>query len=497
MKKVFLIIAILVPMFVKAQTENDMFEFSAIYYNGTAKSAAMGNALGAVGSDFTGISINPAGLGLFRKATFLFTPSFYTTSTESSYKGSNGLDRTFKSPLNNVGITWTQEMNEGALNSISFSLGINQLNNFSYNALVNGDNMNTSLIDAFFTEMSANNIINENDLLNNDDAHFANTIYPLWATYLFDFNNDGTYSTSIPQGNLNQRYSVSKTGGSHEFSFATGFNFEDKWFLGVSLNIPYFEKDATNTYQERNLANEYFKYWDQEEYISHVGRGVNAKLGAIIFPAKWLRLGASFHSPTFYKIDETWHTSTYALFNDGYEYYESPTGTYSYTITTPYRLNASAAFIFGNYGMLTADYEFVDYSKMKASGSGTDYSYFNDYIKSLYGPTSNIRLGGEWRWQSLCFRAGYAFYGSPYGIDKTDLRTNSYSCGLGYTHHRFTIDAAYVFSQRKNSYELYSQYSMYPAYYPDSNDDWAVDDTKVKETTDMNQVVISFRFRLD
>lgn len=493
MKRIFLIITILAPLFTIAQTEHDMFEFSAIYYNGTAKSTAMGNAMGAVGSDFSAIAINPAGLGLFRKSTFLFSPSFYATSTESNYKGSNGIDRTFHAPLNNVGITWTQEMNEGALNSISFSLGINHLNNFSYNSLVNGDNMNTSLLDAYLTEMDMNGINNISALSN-----YSTNMYSLYETDVMVYDDDNhEFVPLVPQGNLNQQYGVSKTGGTHEFSFATGFNFEDKWFLGVSLNIPYFEREVTTEYKERNLANDYFKYWDQEEYISNVGRGVNAKLGVIVYPAKWLRIGAAFHSPTFYKIDETWYTDTYALFEDGSEFFTTPNSTYSYTITTPYRLNASTALIFGNYGMLTADYEFVDYSKMKASSYDYNYSYFNNYIKSLYGPTSNIRVGGEWRWQSLCFRAGYAFYGSPYGLDKTDLSTNSYSCGLGFTHHRFTIDAAYVFSQRKNTYDLYSQYSMYPAYYQDSDGEWVVDNTKVKETTNMNQVVISLKFRLD
>ena len=69
MKKAFLIITILAPMFLMAQTDGDLFDFSSVYYQGTAKSAAMGNAMGAVGSDFSSIAINPAGLGLSRKST--------------------------------------------------------------------------------------------------------------------------------------------------------------------------------------------------------------------------------------------------------------------------------------------------------------------------------------------------------------------------------------------------------------------------------------------
>ena len=496
MKKIFFIITILAPLLVKAQTTQDMFEFSTTYYHGTAKSAAMGNAMGAVGSDFSAIAINPAGLGLFRKATFTLTPEFYSTSTSSDYKGNSSQDKSFRLPLNNVGLTWTQQVNDGMLNSVSFALGINQLNNFSYNSYVNGNNPNTSLIDAYFTEMYANNITNAADL----EYYSPNNIYSLYLTDLIDFGgtNPQQYLTFVPQGNLNQQYSMVKRGSAQEFSFASGFNFEEKWFLGVSLNIPFFDRDINTEYKERNLAaGSYFKYWDQEEFIETSGRGINARVGAIIYPSKWLRFGFAFHSPTYYKIDERWHTTTYALFSDGSEYDVSPTSTYSYTIMTPYRLNASAAFIFGNYGMITTDFDYIDYSRMQVSGSDDNYDFkpFNEYLRSLYNSTANIRIGTEWRWQSLCFRAGYAFYGSPYGLDKKDLRPNSYSLGFGYTHHRFTVDAAYVFSQRKNNYSLYSQYSMYPAYYGDNNE--FVDDTNVKETTNMNQVVISFKFRLD
>ena len=494
MKRIILIMTMMVPLFVWAQTENDMYDISSKFYQGTAKSAAMGNAMGAVGSDFSSISINPAGLGLFRKATLTFTPEFYAISTESGYKENNSSDRAFKMPMNNLGMTWTweQETNDELLKTVSFAFGINSLNNYAYSSYVNGNNPNTSLIDAYFSEFGANGITNNNILEN----YSPNSIYPLWQTYLIDFYDNGSYSSPVPQGGLNQQYGVTKSGRSRELTFASGFNIDDKLFLGLSVNIPYFRKSTTNEYKERNLNyNDTFKNWTQQEYISNSGSGVNANLGFIVFPARWIRLGASFHTPSLYKVTESWYTSTSSVFSDASYSYTSPTGTYTYTITTPYRLNASAALIFGNFGMISGDYEFVDYRKMRASSYDYNYSNFNDFIRETFSSTSNIRIGTEWRWQTLCFRAGYAIYGSPFGFDNENLRTNSYSCGLGYTYHRFTIDAAYVLSQRKNQYDLYSKYSMYPANYGSENE--FVDDTKVKETTSINQVVVSFKFRLD
>lgn len=492
MKKLFLTIMILAPMFIWAQTENDMLDFSTVYYQGTAKSAAMGNAMGAVGNDFSAITINPAGLGLFRKSTFTFTPDLSITSVESNYKGNNGFDRAFKLQSNNIGLTWTQDFNDETLSSVSIALGINKLNNYKSNIFVNGENPNTSLIDAYISELYENGINNDVAL----EDYSPNGIFPLWDTYLLDFYDDGSIGSDVPQGGLKQQYGVSKTGYMREFNFASGFNFNEKLFLGVALDFPYFDRNITNEYKETNLSSsDSFKNWTQTEYIKNSGIGVNAKFGAIVFPARWLRLGASFHTPTIYNVTESWYTNTRSVFSNDIYTHESPTGTYKYIVTTPLRLNASVAFIFGNFGMITGDYEYVDYSKMRASSHDYDYTNFNDFIRDYYKATSNLRFGTEWRWQNLAFRAGYAIYGSPFGFDSENLKTTSYSCGFGYTYYRFTFDAAYVLSHRNNSYDLYSQYSLYPAYYGENNE--FVDDTKVKETTNIHQLVISFKFRLD
>ena len=479
-----------------AQDANDMFDFSSIYYQGTAKSAAMGNAMGAVGSDFSAIAINPAGLGLNRKASFVFTPDFTAISTKSDYQGNPGDDRAFKLSLRNIGLSWTQEINDGSLKSVSFAFGINKLNNYTFNAFADGDNPNTSLVDAYYNELVNSGITTENQL----EEYSPNELYPLNYTGVFfiDHINDPSQFSDVPQGGINQQYGVNKRGNSREFSIASGFNFNEKFFLGLSVGIPYFDRKITQDYKETNLSSgQVFKNWSQSKYINNSGWGINAKIGAIVYPAKWIRLGAAFHTPYLYSVTDSWYTETYSSFTDGNYDKTSPTGTYSYTITTPLRFNASAAIIFGNYGMITGDYEYVDYSKMRASGHDFNYSNLNAFIKENYRGTSNFRLGTEWRWQTLAFRAGYAFYGSPFGINKEELRTNSYSCGFGYTHHRFTIDLAYVFSQRKNSYDLYSRYSMYTANYIDSHGNEVADETIIKETTNTNQVVVSLKFRLD
>ena len=150
MKKLLLILLAIVPFCVKGQNLYDVFNISATYYQGTAKSAAMGNAMGAVGDDFSAISINPAGLGLFRKPAFVFTPSILTTHTKSNYYEDIASDSKAKLSINNVGIVGVNRSYDKAVN---WGFGMNRTNNFNNRIYVDGLNPNNSLLDAYFVEM--------------------------------------------------------------------------------------------------------------------------------------------------------------------------------------------------------------------------------------------------------------------------------------------------------------------------------------------------------
>ncbi|MGN0033663.1 MAG: hypothetical protein ACI358_07820 [Candidatus Limimorpha sp.] len=490
MKKIILTILTIAPFILSAQTLSDIYSYSSTKYQGTAKSLAMGNAMGAVGQDFSAIEINPAGLALFRKPTFTITTGLSCSKTTSSYKQSEEWDYNLRTPVNNLGYVWISNVTGENLYSLNFSLGLNKKNNFSYCSYTKGQNYSTSLIDSYINELDANGIHSSQDLL----WFSPNNIFPLYDTYLLNFETGNGYSSPVPQGGLIQQRGVLSRGFINELSFSTGANFRDKVFVGASIGVPLLYRSLLTEYQENDLDNNNdFKEWEQRESLYTDGCGINAKFGVIVFPAKWVRLGLSLTTPTSYYIDESWRTSTYADFKTGRYSYQTETSYYSYYVVTPMLLNASAAFIFGNFGMITADYEYVNYSKMKVSSPNYDYSYMNGDIRHTFSPTSNIRIGTEWRVKRMCFRGGYSVYGSPYGFSKRDMRTDTYSIGLGYTFRFVTIDAAYALSNMKNTYDLYSAYSIYPAY----SSDGSIDNTEVKETTNINQLIVSLKIRLD
>ncbi len=490
MKKLILTILTIMPLILSAQSLSDIYNYSSTRYQGTAKSIAMGNAIGAVGQDLSAIEINPAGLALFRKPTFTFTTGLTTALTTSSYKQNEEKDYSIRMPVNDIGYVWISDVTGGHLNSLNFSIGLNKKNNFSYSSYTKGLNPSTSLIDAYINELDANGIHNSEDL-----AWFSpNNIYPLWDTYLLDFNTDNEYSTPIPMGNIIQQRGVLSRGYINEFSFSMGANVNDKVFVGASIGIPFLYRSLLTEYQENDLDNNNnFQEWEQRETLYTDGCGINAKIGVIVFPARWVRLGLSLTTPTSYYVDESWKTSTYADFKTNKYVYNSDISFYSYHITTPMLINASTAFIFGNFGMITADYEYVNYRTIRVSSSDYDYSNLNGDISQRFKPTSNLRFGTEWRLKRMCFRGGYSIYGSPYGFSKNDLRTDTYSIGLGYTFGHVTIDAAYALSNMSKTYDMYSAYTLYPAYCFDGS----IDNTEIKETTNINQLIVSIKIRLD
>lgn len=74
-----------------AQGEVEATRFSREELHGTARAMSMGGAFGALGGDQTGVSINPAGIAVYRSSEVAGTLNL---SQERSSVGSNDADKT-------------------------------------------------------------------------------------------------------------------------------------------------------------------------------------------------------------------------------------------------------------------------------------------------------------------------------------------------------------------------------------------------------------------
>ena len=133
MKRTLATIIALLSLFAAfGQGADDACLFSQTYYQGTAKAMGMGNALGAVGGDMTAISINPAGMGIYRSDEFTTTLSLMDNYHSSTYYGSNNGGNKMRLSIPNVGFVGTkQKSNYRPLRFTQFGIYLTRTNDFN------------------------------------------------------------------------------------------------------------------------------------------------------------------------------------------------------------------------------------------------------------------------------------------------------------------------------------------------------------------------------
>jgi long-subunit fatty acid transport protein len=113
------------------------------------------------------------------------------------------------------------------------------------------------------------------------------------------------------------------------------------------------------------------------------------------------------------------------------------------------RAIAGIGFIIGKIGIISADYEFVDYSEAKFHSSSEPFIDVNNEIHRRYAESGNLKIGTEWRYETYSFRAGYAMFGTPFASGKAvagaDQSRTAYSAGIGIRDQEYFLDLAYVY----------------------------------------------------
>jgi hypothetical protein len=445
-----------VTVLATAQNETDALRYSQTSPTGTARFAALGGAFGALGSDFTTLSFNPAGIAFYRNNEITLTPSLYNSVSTSDYLETQTKDNKLNFNFGNIGAIRTRIRNKegstyGWLN-FNFGIGYNRLNSFQNRVSIEGRNFSHSISDAFANQAYGTHY-NELQNSNQFDANLA------WQTYVIDTAAGQTSIYNTPMGNYGQLQKLQATtfGSMGETVIAFGGNYSNRLYLGATIGIPNIKYQLQKIYEEIDdldtIPN--FNSMKYNEQLKTSGNGFNLKLGAIYRIKDWVRVGAAFHTPTYFRLTDTWSSDMSSkIYNQEFSA-TSPIGNFQYSLTTPFKVIASVGFIAGKAGLISADYEYVNYSTAKLNSSNYNFSTENKNMKDNYHGTGNIRIGTEWRYKIFSVRAGYAIFGSPYSKTfKIDNSTASF--GAGFRTKKFYMDAAYLlnFSQ-KNRYNLY------------------------------------------
>lgn len=457
MKKYNVILVIVILSLTSfAQYADDALRFSQIYYQGTARSMAVGGAFGALGADFSTASTNPAGMGLFRTGEFVITPEVFNRRVSSVYNGRLSESSRAVFDLSNLGYVIAKPLGKGdGWKFFQFGIGMNRLNNFNTSMYMQGENTINSKLDVY-KELADGRPYSD---LESYDPY---ELYPAWYLYLIDTLPGTTdqYSTAVPFGGVLQQQQVISRGSKNEWLFSFSGNYNDFLYLGASIGLPYIRYFRESSYAEFDVKDTIpnFNSWSVTENLTTTGWGINLKLGVIVTPFEWLRIGGAFHTPSYYwSMSDTWFTTTTADFgSSSSDSYSSIVGNFDYHLSTPLRAMGSVAFLIGTNGFISGEYEYANYSTAKFSARDYSYSEVNQDVKSVFKATHNFRAGTEWRFSNFSFRGGYALYGSPYSDNINDGKRTMYSGGIGYRTRIYTVDFAYVYSVMNEDYYMYT-----------------------------------------
>lgn len=485
MKKYICLFGILLftsSIIVNSQTLADAYRLSAQKINGTARSAAMGNAFGALGGDFTSLSINPAGIAIYRSNEFVITPTARFNNSDLSVSGTTYSDDKYSHAINNVGYVGTIKTglsSETGIVSFNLGIGMNTILNLNQNSygMLNGSP--TSFLDGIVTWANSENL--SNSYLNKDIGDIEYRDWPAklaWDTYLIDpvDNTDGEYVNILYENEtIDQQINYSYKGGIKEYVFAGGLNFAHKFYIGATVGIQDVDITKYKEYSEFLEDNNSFTY-SEDNFIK--GTGYNMKLGAIFKPVNFIRLGLAFHTPTFFNVNDDLRLTMESKLAQSYN--SDGLSLYDYRLDSPYKFVISGAVVINKLAVVSIDGEIVDYSSIKS-----DDNKLSTDAKNSFGKAFNLRMGGELKLtQSFSARAGLEFYPSPFNSDfdlketKVSDSNSIYSLGIGYMANGFFADLAF-----RNSTDTYSLYNPQPNF----------NNLTLKNSN--NQILLTFGFK--
>lgn len=449
MKKIFLtIIAAVTVIAAQGQTAYDALFFSRQYYQGTARSVAMGNAFTSLGGDIGALSVNPAASAMYKYSEFVFTPAATLNSASTTYFGTKVNDNSSKLYFSNFGMVSAFGNKNSRNNSnLNFSVAVNRVNDYSGRYSVQGQSATYSWLSSMagylYNLQGASRIhAADMDITNNYNPFYDNSspwkFILAWNSTLLDTISNGydyvaateniTPDSFVIGGDLMYDFFRETTGANDEIIFNIGGSLSKKFFYGFNLGIQTITYSDYQEYSETAVnPNDFqtlFSSFTHSYSLSTKGAGVNIKAGFIYLPFKGMRIGGSFATPTWYSMKDEWSEDIKSYFDDGYHVsISSPVGMYDYSLKTPGRVNLGVSYIVANKGLISLDYEGVDYSSILLSSPERHvFDNQNDEIASEFKYTNNFRAGFEYKYApNISIRGGYNYYQNPetnYGKDR-------------------------------------------------------------------------------
>jgi hypothetical protein len=480
MKSLYFITALsLLSVSLISQNDIDAIRYSQTYFGGTSRSKAMAGAVGAMGADGSCMAVNPAGIGLYKKGDINISFGLKFFSVDATHNGTSNKNFKASVPFDGLTIVGAWDSKQNTDNHHAIGLSCNQTANFNSNISIQGSSNHKSITRDMVASAQGNTT-------ENLDGGFSGLGY---ETYAIDTYGTPTnyYSFVNNRYNVIQAKEIQTTGRINEWNFNYAYGYQDKLYFGAALGISslnynynsvYSEADKDNlmtldslyngTYNDgyNDSVNYYpgfggFKDLSYQETYKTTGSGYNLKLGAIYRATDYLRIGASFQTPTIYSLTDTYVYNMTTNFDEGgsvsSQYPPDNGGKFNYQIITPMKFTGSIAYIYKKLGLLSVDYDFINYKQASLQSSPQEFTGVNKTIRNKYSQSSNLRVGAEVNVTPFFIRLGYAMYGSPFGETFSgDFVKSFYTGGLGFRKNKFYVDLSFTKSMSNENYYMYN-----------------------------------------
>jgi len=458
-----------------SQNITDALLFSSENIQGTARYNAMSGAFGALGGDFSAINVNPASSAVFTNSLLAGTLAVSGASNDAEYFGTRTNETNSDIGINQLGGAFViNSIKEGSdWRKVVLAINYQKSQSFDKEYFISGKSNNS--VNSYF--LSQANGLQFQDIqilpgeyieeayLNILEAYgyqhqqaflgyYGGVIDPVDASSPTNtlYTGTGNYST------VNQDYFYGNSGANSKFNFNIATQYKDVLYLGVSFNGSFIDSQRITSIRETGYdASSSLEFVTFDNKLTTTGAGFSMQVGAIAKVGKTFRLGASFHSPTWYVLNDELSqkiNSNLADVDIGFIGGNQITIFEDYKLRTPMKLTGSAAVIFGKQGLLSLDYHYKDYNNIKMR-SDSGFTETNREISTRLNGASSVNLGGEYRIKQWSLRAGYRFEESPYKNKVVMDDLTGYSLGLGYNFGRSKIDLSYAQTNQEVSHQLY------------------------------------------